>query len=54
LQALGHGSKTLLGDEINVTGQKIIVYTAIATIFAQALMLRGRLLRPQVATAKSR
>lgn len=54
LQALGHGSKTLLGDEINVTGQKIIVYTAIATIFAQALMLRGRLLRPQVAIAKSR
>lgn len=45
LQALGHSSTTLLGDEINVTGQKIIVYTAIATIFAQALMLRWRLLR---------
>lgn len=45
LQALGPASNTLLGDEINVTGQKIIVYTAIAAIFTQALILRWRLLR---------
>lgn len=49
LQALGPTSGTLLGDEINVTGQKIIVYTAIATIFAQSLLLRWRLLRAQAA-----
>lgn len=49
LQARGPASDTLLGAEINVTGQKIIVYTAIAAIFAQALILRWRLLRPHAA-----
>ncbi len=51
LQALGPASTTLLGDEINVTGQKVIVYSAIAAIFAQALILRWRLLRPLAAHA---
>lgn len=51
LMTFGPKSDTLLGDEINVTSQKIIVYSAIATIFAQAMLLRLRLLRPRVAYA---
>lgn len=53
LMTFGPKSDTLLGDEINATSQKIIVYAAIATIFAQAALLRWRLLRPRVAYAKA-
>ncbi len=49
LEALGPATTTRLGAEINVTGQKIIVYTAIATIFSQALLLRAHLARPSEA-----
>ncbi len=53
LMTFGPTSNTLLGAEINATSQKIIVYTAIATIFAQAALLRWRLLRPRVAYAEA-
>ena len=53
LMTFGPTSSTFLGNEINVTGQKVIVYTAIATIFSQALMLRSHLLRPREAYAKA-
>jgi len=52
LMTFGPKADTFLGDVINVTAQKIIVYTAIATIFTQAVLLRWRLLRPRVAYAK--
>ncbi len=54
LITFGPTSATLIGDEINVIGQKIIVYTAVATIFAQALLLRSHLGRPREAYAKAR
>ncbi len=56
LMTFGPTSNTLLGDEINATAQKIIVYTAVATIFMQAVLLRWRLLRlrPQAAYAIER
>lgn len=53
LMTFGPTSDTLLGDMINVTAQKIIVYTAIATIFSQSLLLRWRLLRPRPAAASA-
>lgn len=40
LMTFGPTSDTLIGEQINVTGQKIIVYTAIATVFTQAMLLR--------------
>ena len=46
LLIFGPSSKTLIGDEINAVGQKFIVYVAIATIFAQALIVRAHLPRP--------
>lgn len=45
LLIFGPSSKTLIGDQINAVGQKIIVYAAIATIFAQALIVRAHLPR---------
>ena len=56
LMTFGPTSNTPLGDEINATAQKIIVYTAVATIFMQAVLLRWRLLRirPQAAYAVAR
>ncbi|HEX9037664.1 MAG TPA: hypothetical protein VF808_11815 [Ktedonobacterales bacterium] len=42
---------TLHGDEVRVIAQKLIVYTAIATIFAQALLIRAHLARPRAAYA---
>lgn len=45
LLLFGPSSKTLIGDEINAVGQKIIVYAAVATIFAQALLVRAHLPR---------
>jgi hypothetical membrane protein len=51
LMTFGPKANTYLGDVINVTSQKIIVYAAIATIFSQALLLRWRLLRPRPAFA---
>ncbi len=49
LLIFGPSSKTLIGDEINAVGQKIIVYLAIATIFAQALIVKAHLPRPAFA-----
>lgn len=46
LLIFGPSSKTLIGDEINVVGQKVIVYAAIATIFVQALIVRAHLPHP--------
>lgn len=46
LLLFGPSSRTLLGDEINAVGQKIIVYVALATIFVQALIVRAHLPRP--------
>jgi hypothetical membrane protein len=54
LMTFGPTANTLLGDEINVTAQKIIVYTAIATISTQALLLRAHLGRVRLAFAKAR
>lgn len=54
LTILGPSSHTLIGDEINVVGQKVIVYVAIATIFAQALLVRAHLPRPAPAWARAR
>ena len=51
LRIVGPSSKTLIGDEINAVGQKIIVYVAIATIFAQALIVRAHLPRPEPAVS---
>lgn len=53
LLIFGPSSKTLLGDEINAVGQKIIVYVAIATIFAQALIVRAHLPRLKPAAARA-
>jgi hypothetical membrane protein len=53
LMTFGPKADTLLGDQINVTSQKIIVYTAIATIFSQALLLRSHLTRPRAAYAEA-
>lgn len=53
LMTFGPPTSTLLGDEIHVTGQKIIVYTAIATIFSQALLLRSRLSHLREAYARA-
>ncbi len=55
LLIFGPSSKTLLGDEINAVGQKLIVYAAIATIFAQALIVRTHLprLAPQTTRARA-
>lgn len=46
LMLFGPSSKTLIGDEINAVGQKLIVYLAIATIGVQALIVRAHLPRP--------
>lgn len=46
LMIFGPSSQTLLGDEINVVSQKIIVYVAISTIFAQSLVVRAHPLHP--------
>lgn len=54
LLAFGPSSKTLLGDEINAVGQKVIVYVAIATIFAQALIVRAQVSRRALAAASVR
>ena len=51
LMIFGPSSKTLIGDEINAVGQKIIVYLAIATIFAEALIVRAHLPRPAFSIA---
>lgn len=40
LMMFGPTTGTIIGDEIHAVGQKIIVYTAISTIFAQALLVR--------------
>ncbi len=53
LMTFGPPTATLLGDEIHVTGQKIVVYTAIATIFSQALLLRSHVSRPREAYAEA-
>jgi hypothetical membrane protein len=42
---------TLVGDEIRVVAQKLIVYTAIGIIFSQALLIRAHLARPRAAYA---
>lgn len=52
LLIFGPPSKTLIGDEINAVGQKIIVYLAIAVIFAQSLLLRAQLPRAAVVTSR--
>jgi len=52
LLIFGPSSKTLIGDEINAVGQKIIVYAAIATILAQALIARAHR-PPSVAVTRS-
>lgn len=54
LLAFGPSSKTLLGDEINAVGQKIIVYIAIATICSQALIIRAHAPRRAWAVAGAR
>lgn len=53
LLVFGPSSKTLIGDEINAVGQKIIVYVAIATVFAQALIVRAHLPRPVPAVMRA-
>lgn len=54
LMMFGPSSKTLIGDQINAVGQKLVVYVAIATIFAQALIVRAHLPRPAPAVAARR
>lgn len=51
VMSFGPSTATLLGDEIHVVAQKLIVYTAIVTIFSQALLLRSHLARPRKAYA---
>ncbi len=51
LMSFGPSTSTMFGDMVHVTGQKMIVYTAIATIFSQALLLRAHLARPRPAYA---
>ncbi len=51
LLLFGPSSKSLIGDEINAVGQKIIVYVAVATIFAQALIVRAHLPRTALRVA---
>ena len=50
LLIFGPSSKTLIGDEINAVGQKIVVYVAIATILASALIARAHRPRPAAVT----
>lgn len=47
----GPPGSTLVGDEVRVIAQKLIVYTSIATIFSQALLIRTHLARPRAAYA---
>lgn len=54
LLIFGPTPKTLLGDEITAVCQKIIVYLAVATVFAQALIVRTRLPRPSRAMVGAR
>lgn len=49
----GPSTGTLAGEEIHVVGQKFIVYLAISTLFAQALLIRLHLRRPVKAHARA-
>ncbi len=51
VMSFGPPTSTLAGDMTHVVAQKLIVYTAIATIFSQALLLRAHLARPRAAIA---
>jgi hypothetical protein len=46
LMMFGPGTGTIIGDEIHAVGQKIIVYTAISTIFAQAFLVHSHINQP--------
>jgi hypothetical protein len=54
LMMFGPSTNTIIGDEIHAVGQKVIVYTAISTIFAQALLVRAHLYRPALAPVAKR
>ena len=49
LMMFGPSTGTIIGDEIHAVGQKFIVYTAISTIFAQALLVRTHIHQPVAA-----
>lgn len=51
LMMFGPSTGTIIGDEIHAVGQKFIVYTAISTIFAQALLVRAHIHRPAALAA---
>lgn len=53
LMMFGPSTGTLTGDEIHAVGQKFIVYTAITTVFTQALLLRSHLNRPREAYSEA-
>ncbi len=51
LMMFGPSTATIIGDEIHAVGQKFIVYTAITTIFTQALLVRAHIHHPAPALA---
>ncbi len=53
LMMFGPGHNTLIGDEIQVTGQKLIVYTALTAVFARALLVRSHIRHPAPAYAEA-
>ena len=55
LMFFGPSPANLIGDEIHAVSQKLIVYTSIGTIFAQALLVRTHMarLRPAVAAQQA-
>lgn len=46
LMFAGPAPVNLIGDEIHAVGQKLIVYTAIGTIFVQAMLVRAHMVWP--------
>lgn len=46
LMMFGPGTGTIIGDEIHAVGQKVIVYTALSTIFAQAFLVHSHINQP--------
>jgi hypothetical protein len=49
----GPTTGTLVGEEIHVVGQKLIAYTAITSLFMQALLVRSHMRWPAVAYAEA-
>lgn len=50
----GPSTANVVGAEINVVGQKLIVYTSVGTIFMQSFLIRLHIAQPLPATAEAR